>query len=75
MFTWEADAKSPTFLGTCGAENQIGCVLGREADHAHDATPELEALVSLLHLRANEPSLHVLCQHQCERSDNGQGDE
>jgi hypothetical protein len=27
MFTWEANAKSPTFLGTCGAENQIGCVL------------------------------------------------
>src|ERR1035437_10338045 len=27
MFTWEANAKSPTFSGTCGAENQIGCVL------------------------------------------------
>src|ERR1039457_3941899 len=27
MFTWEANAKSPTFLGICGAENQIGCVL------------------------------------------------
>src|ERR1700736_7041582 len=27
MFTWEANAKSPTFLATCGAENQIGCVL------------------------------------------------
>src|SRR5450759_219734 len=27
MFTWEANAKSPIFSGTCGAENQIGCVL------------------------------------------------
>src|ERR1700676_4137936 len=27
MFTWEANAKSPTFLATCAAENQIGCVL------------------------------------------------
>jgi hypothetical protein len=27
MFTWEVNAKSSTFLGTCGAENQIGCVL------------------------------------------------
>src|ERR1022692_3223352 len=27
MFTWEVNAKSPTYLGTCGAENQIGCVL------------------------------------------------
>ena len=25
MFTWEANAKSPTFGGTCDAENQIGC--------------------------------------------------
>ena len=24
---WEANGKSPIFLGTCGAENQIGCVL------------------------------------------------
>src|ERR1017187_4015350 len=27
MFTWEVNAKPPTYLGTCGAENQIGCVL------------------------------------------------
>src|ERR1035437_4645663 len=27
MFTWEANAKSPTFSGTWDAENQIGCAL------------------------------------------------
>src|ERR1022692_1650346 len=24
-FTWEANARSPIFCGTCDAENQIGC--------------------------------------------------